>query len=434
MLRKYPLCNYCLGRQFARLAPGMSNRERGTSIKNALLLEAHQEATLGSEEASEKISILASNGGLQEAAMLAERLGLERTGRKPCHICGDSLGEEAFTAMAQKIGDQLREYEYSSFLLGGSVPITLREKEDAFRSEFSITTGEDIKNDVTREIGKILQRVTGADVDYTSPHITIVVNLFGMTFDIKPNPIFVKGRYLKHSRNIPQSVWHCRECWGRGCPRCNNTGREYPTSVSELVGVPAKEFAEAMDFKFHAAGREDVDALVEGTGRPFVLELKHPRKRRLALDRLERLINERAAGLVEVHGLEFTTRREVRNLKAFSPRTSKTYVAETEFDSEISADKLSELEQMFTNVVVEQRTPTRVMARRGDRLRHKTLYELKAELQAPDKVVFTIRAQGGLYVKELIDGDNGRTKPNVAELLGAKPLRMSLSVVAVETS
>jgi tRNA pseudouridine synthase 10 len=39
-----------------------------------------------------------------------------------------------------------------------------------------------------------------------------------------------------------------------------------------------------------------------------------------------------------------------------------------------------------------------------------------------------IRCQGGLYIKELITGDEGRTSPSVAEILnvGAKPLELDV--------
>ncbi|MEM0275466.1 MAG: tRNA pseudouridine(54/55) synthase Pus10, partial [Nitrososphaerota archaeon] len=50
-----------------------------------------------------------------------------------------------------------------------------------------------------------------------------------------------------------------------------------------------------------------------------------------------------------------------------------------------------------------------------------------------EKIVkFKIKAQGGLYVKELIDGDNGRTKPNIAEAINNKPLKIQLAVIEVE--
>lgn len=41
MLEKYPLCDHCLGRQFAMLGHGVENDERGRAIKLVLAFEAH---------------------------------------------------------------------------------------------------------------------------------------------------------------------------------------------------------------------------------------------------------------------------------------------------------------------------------------------------------------------------------------------------------
>jgi tRNA pseudouridine synthase 10 len=43
----------------------------------------------------------------------------------------------------------------------------------------------------------------------------------------------------------------------------------------------------------------------------------------------------------------------------------------------------------------------------------------------------TLVVDGGLYVKELIHGDNGRTTPSLKELLGVEPERIELTVLGV---
>jgi tRNA pseudouridine synthase 10 len=42
-----------------------------------------------------------------------------------------------------------------------------------------------------------------------------------------------------------------------------------------------------------------------------------------------------------------------------------------------------------------------------------------------------IRCQGGLYVKELVSGDEGRTIPSVASLLGNRAKTLKLDVLNV---
>ncbi|MEM1977128.1 MAG: tRNA pseudouridine(54/55) synthase Pus10, partial [Nitrososphaerota archaeon] len=200
----------------------------------------------------------------------------------------------------------------------------------------------------------------------------------------------------------------------------------------ELIGEPALKIFEALSYKFHGAGREDVDATVTGTGRPFILELKHPRRRFVDLAILERAVNEGARGKVEISGLEYSSRRELRLLKSLSPIASKTYEAVVELDGDVDEEALKLVEEKFRDIVVSQRTPRRVLRRRADKIRQKKVYYVEAEKLGDRVVKFRIKAQGGLYIKELIDGDEGRTEPNIAEVLGRRPLRIDLSVIEVE--
>jgi len=431
ILKTYPLCDYCLGRQFASIGSGLTNLERGRAIKTMLFMDAC--AQLREESGDAEILKILAASGFRAAAKSLENLGLEAPEAKSCYICNGVLNRRRFNEIAERISEELKEYEFKNFVVGARIPPDVREREDLIRSEFEIDTGEDIKNDVTREVGRILLRRFNAVVEYHNPEIVVLVDIFSNDYLIQVNPLFIKGFYRKLVRDLPQTPWYCRYCWGRGCEYCNYTGREYPESISELIGNPALEFFEALDYKFHGAGREDVDATVVGTGRPFVLELKHPRRRYLDLRELERLINERAGGKVEVSGLEYSSRRELRLLKSLSPMASKTYEAIVEFDGDVNEGSLKEVEEKFKDIVIEQRTPRRVLRRRADKVRQKKLYYVEAEKLNERLVKFRIKAQGGLYVKELIDGDEGRTKPNIAEFLGRRPLRIDLSVIEVET-
>ncbi|MEM3545404.1 MAG: tRNA pseudouridine(54/55) synthase Pus10 [Nitrososphaerota archaeon] len=431
ILSKYPLCDYCLGRHFASIGYGISNKERGRTLKTMLFMEAHRLARDNLEEGVRRLRML-STCGYNPASKFLEKMGYNKPESKPCYICGDALNPKRFIEISSKIAEQLKEYEFRDFLVGAKVPVEVREREDAIYSEYMITTGEDIKEDITREIGLLIQKELGRDIEYKTPEIVILVDIFSEVFEIQVNPLFIYGRYRKLRKDIPQTPWLCRECWGRGCIKCNYSGREYPESISELIGGPAVEYFEAVDFKFHGAGREDVDAVVLGSGRPFVLELKHPRKRFLELKILEEKINREAAGKIEVQDLRYSSRRELRILKTSSPLVSKTYEATVEFENEVDEENLRKITTDMNNIVVEQWTPTRVLKRRADKLRRKKLYYVEAEKIGPKIVKFRIKAQGGLYVKELIDGDNGRTRPNVMELLGNKPIMIQLSVLDVE--
>ncbi|RLG06143.1 MAG: tRNA pseudouridine(54/55) synthase Pus10 [Thaumarchaeota archaeon] len=430
ILEGYPLCDYCLGRQFSSLCYGAGNDEKGRAIKLGLIMNAIA-AYRESGEIPEILRRIAETG-FSPAVKTLQMLGEEAPKPKPCYICGGALSRSKFREMAEKIIEELKEYEFRNFVVGARIPAEIREREDELRASFQIDSGEDIKEDVTRGIGPIIQKRLNIPVEYQNPEIVVLVDVFSDAYEIQVNPLFIKGYYRKLQKNIPQTPWYCRYCWGRGCEKCGYTGREYPESISELIGEPAMRIFEAVSYKFHGAGREDVDATVTGTGRPFILELKHPRKRFIDLSLLEKEINENAKGKVEVSNLAYSSRRELRMLKNLSSIASKTYEAIVEFDGEVSEDALREVEERFRDIVIEQRTPRRVLRRRADKIRQKKLYYVKAEKLDDKTVRFVIKTQGGLYVKELIHGDEGRTKPNIAEFLGRTPIRIDLTVIEVE--
>jgi tRNA pseudouridine synthase 10 len=92
------------------------------------------------------------------------------------------------------------------------------------------------------------------------------------------------------------------------------------------------------------------------------------------------------------------------------------------------------LEENLNGIIVKQQTPLRVVHRRADLTRERYIYEVKVKKVSPKKAEMQIRCQGGLYVKELVSGDEGRTVPSVSELLGnrAKPLKLDVLNVIMD--
>jgi len=84
--------------------------------------------------------------------------------------------------------------------------------------------------------------------------------------------------------------------------------------------------------------------------------------------------------------------------------------------------------------LIKQQTPLRVLHRRADLIREKYIYEVKVKKLSLKRAEMKIRCQGGLYVKELVSGDEGRTTPSVSELLEnrAKPLKLDVLNVIMD--
>jgi len=433
MLSKHPLCDNCLGRQFALLGYNMENKDRGKALKLSLTLQANAFHSAKNAEGVKRLKVLAVNGFSREAQDTLRHLKkrIPKKNAPTCFLCDDRF--QLFDGLAQKVLNSVANYEYTSFLVGVELPVAVEEREDEFKAAFNVSYGESIRHEFGRLLGKRIAELTGKTTEYMKPDVTVIVNPFTERVRVQVNPLFVAGRYRKLVRDIPQSKWFCSSCRGKGCEKCGGTGKMYPESVEELVSKPLLEAAEGEKTSFHASGREDIDARMLGTGRPFVIEISKPKKRFLDLKKLEVAVNTNAEGKVEVSRFRFTNKDVVRRLKK-GESAQKEYRVLIEFENAVSEKDLRLLEEKLSGTSIKQQTPLRVLHRRADLTREKYIYEVKVKKVSLKRAEMKIRCQGGLYVKELVSGDEGRTMPNVSELLGnrAKPLKLDVLNVIME--
>ena len=298
-------------------------------------------------------------------------------------------------------------------------------------AEAGTAYAEQLKTELNREVGKRIAEIVNKDVDFENPDILITLDLAINKFELQIRSVYIYGRYLKKVRGIPQTRWPCRKCKGRGCESCGFTGKQYPESVDELIKGPVIEAFEAVDTAFHGSGREDIDALMLGSGRPFVVEAKSPVKRTADLEALTAKINENAAGKVEVRDLRFVEKSMIETLK--SSKADKTYKLKVTFKEPVSEEKLKSCLESLSGTEIAQQTPKRVVHRRADLIRKRYVHSITLDELTDDGYAYiTVNCEGGLYVKELISGDEGRTNPSLTGLLGVPAVVEDLDVVNVE--
>jgi tRNA pseudouridine synthase 10 len=411
-----PICDSCLGRQFAMLSTGLSNAERGRALKTVLAMQA------SSVQDTELLEELAKSSR-------CARLALGREGDDAtCWVCLGEMSPDNLERWAEKAADAVSGLEHSTFLVGTRMSGLLAENEELLTADGGSTHAEPMKSELNREVGKLVAKKTGKQVDFQRPEITVQLNLEHREIDLQIASIFLRGRYRKLVRGIPQTRWPCRECRGKGCPRCHGTGRMYPESVDELIRPAVLEATGAEDTVFHGAGREDIDARMLGSGRPFVVEATRPRVRLLDVARLEREINRSSVGKVEVLELGLSRSEEVEQLK--SSALEKTYAALISFAEDVSEEKLKSVLNSLKGSV-DQRTPTRVSHRRADKHRERMVYSADLVESSGRSARIIIRGDSGLYIKELISGDGGRTEPSLAGILGVDAVVAELDVLDV---
>jgi tRNA pseudouridine synthase 10 len=437
MLETTPLCDQCLGRQFAWLSTETTNRNRGESIKLVLSMIADEKMKAGDlESGTWLISILAANGMYPPAQKLVEKYGLDYEPVEKCALCTIS-GISVFDRipeLSKRVTELLQDYEFDFFLVGCIPSSELSDLEDELRAQYGLLHGEPLKSDFNRELGKSLQKSLQKDVEFEYPDIVIIYDMKKDSIKFQINPLFIYGRYRKLKRGIPQSRWDCGECKGKGCEICGGTGRKYPDSISEYIGSPIIKAMRGTRFKFHAAGREDIDVLMLGDGRPFVVEISEPRIRNFDLTKLSEQINQHAEGKIEVLNLEFSERSRAQNLKEEASENIKEYVALIETQEMPSDEILRLIESKLTGIEINQRTPNRVAHRRSDLVRKKSIHEVRLKKKDDRLLEAYFKVQGGTYVKEFISGDGGRTVPSLSEKLGIACSCVKLDVVAVHSA
>ena len=320
-----------------------------------------------------------------------------------CGVCGGLFGEiETWVKRARRA---LEPYEFERILVTSRPDPTIVERDEALQTLAGSDLGEPYKRHFNRAVGGRLCDATGAEPDFIHPDIVVTADHARGTVALDVRPLFVSGRYRKLVRGLPQCRWAA-----------------WPTSIQAIIGDCIMQTAGGADHLLHGCGREDTDVRCLGE-RPFVLEVLRPHRRRLDWAALERQIGE--SGKVEVIALARSSAEEVGRLKALRPE--KTYRALVRLAEPV--ENAGALDRLVGKI--RQRTPTRVLRSRPDLTRVRRVQSLAWRATDARTIELEVRTEAGLYVKELVSGDGGRTRPSVAEVLGTNAECVELDVTAI---
>ncbi|MCI0480343.1 MAG: tRNA pseudouridine(54/55) synthase Pus10 [Candidatus Dadabacteria bacterium] len=387
-LRERQMCDACLGRLFAKVDAGIPNTERGAAAREAL--------------------------------------GIEPVTPEKCWLCDGLTGE--YDRLSDLVIKKLAEWEYETFLIGSKFDAETLEKEEMLWAETTGGYSESIKAEFNREVGKRVEAKTSKEACFGIPDIVAIVDPRYDSVQMQVSPLYIYGRYRKLVRGIPQTKWPCRACLGKGCERCGGTGAMYNTSVEEIIARKVMSHSGGTGHKFHGMGREDVDALMLGRGRPFILEISNPKKRAVSLPEVEKAVNGSEEG-VGVSSLRPSTGAEVVDIKHAKP--DKRYRIRVAFKTEVQEGKLKEVVASLGGKKISQETPNRVLHRRADKIRVREIKKLGLSDFAPTEATLELTTEAGTYVKEFAHGDGGRTTPSLANELGVECEVKELDVLEI---
>nr|XP_043632418.1 tRNA pseudouridine synthase Pus10 [Erigeron canadensis]XP_043632419.1 tRNA pseudouridine synthase Pus10 [Erigeron canadensis] len=244
-----------------------------------------------------------------------------------------------------------------------------------------------------------------------------------MTLMCSRTPIYIGGRYLKFSRNVSQTRWIIDD------------ERKGEASVEELVGGNILPTTNGDGYKFHAAGREDIDVRMLGSGRPFLVEIQNARHVPSAesIKEIEKKINNLESNLVRVKHLKVLGTQGWSLMREGEAEKQKQYAALVWISRAIKDDDVQVLSS-FKDLKVLQRTPIRVLHRRSPLDREKIIHWMKIEKVAESSQYFLLHlcTQAGTYIKEFVHGDLGRTHPSIGSILGCRAEILQLDVTDVK--
>jgi|GEM_PF-6982145 len=178
ILDENAICNNCLGRQFPKFKPQLSNKERG------LLLRF--------------LAITKTKSWKSEGYTWKELLDL--LGKQSCDLCNGIF--EEIDDVAFQLIEKLSNYEFDSFLCGARVPFEMAEKEDIFRAKYKVK-GESLRKEIIREVGLRLNKLLKKQTSFADPDIKITFEPYknDLNIEIVPKPLFCLAEVRDRATN-----------------------------------------------------------------------------------------------------------------------------------------------------------------------------------------------------------------------------------------
>ena len=342
IIKKYELCDNCLGRLFSKQLHLSSNKLLGKKLKKNL------------------------------------------NSAQKCYICKNLFNNLNY--FLKLMIDVSSNYSFSSFSVGVMIKPSIIDRDDYIRSKYKLKGIDSIKTDLSRELRKSFSRKIKKIIDLLDPDVTFTINLKDESCQLRSKSISLSGRYVKTLRGIPQKQKSCTNCSGKGCRICNFHGI---SEFDSIEGIISKFFFEKFGgttAKFTWIGGEDKSSLVLGTGRPFFVKIQNPLKRNLKLTSVMldflKIVHPKIIQESPKRPLKFNSSIEVK----------------ISTDDKIDSKNLKKLKDL-------QKSPVVVYEKSGKRS-EKKVFSVKYRKNSSNAFTLFIKAEGGLPVKRFVNSDD----------------------------
>ena len=342
IIKKYELCNNCLGRLFSKQLHLSSNKLLGKKLRK-------------------NINYI-----------------------QKCYICKNLF--DNLNHFLKLMLDTSSTYSFSSFSVGAMIKPSIVDRDDYIRSKYKLKGIDSVKTDISKELRKLFSRKTKKTIDFLDPDVTFTINLKDESCQLCSKSIFLSGRYIKTLRGISQKQKSCENCSGKGCRTCHFHGISEFDSIEGIISQFLFKKFGGSTAKFTWIGGEDKSSLVLGTGRPFFVKIKNPHKRNSKLTSV-------TFDFLKITNLKIVPKSPKNPLK-FKSSIELKISTEGKIDSK-NLKKLKDL----------QKHPIVVYEKSGKRS-EKKIFSVKYKKNSSNAFTLFIIAEGGFPVKRFVNSDD----------------------------
>jgi tRNA pseudouridine synthase 10 len=342
ILKKYDLCDQCLGRLFSKQLHLSSNKLLGKKLKKKYISKGK------------------------------------------CYVCKNLFCNLDY--FLKLMLDLSSNYEFQTYGVGIMIKPSIVDRDDFIRSKYHLKGIDSIKTDVSKELIKLFTKKTQKTLDFFDPEITFTVNLKDESCQLHSKSITLFGKYVKSKRGYAQKQQSCDNCSGMGCRVCDFHGISEFESIEGIISeLIFKKFG-GTTTKFTWIGGEDKSSLVLGSGRPFFVKIKNPSKRKSKLP-------DEKFDSVSIFNLKLVDAFPKKPLNFYSRIKIKIST-----ESQINSKKLKKLKNLTNCPIV-------IYEKSGKRY-EKKIFDLKYKKNSNNLFTIIMSAEGGFPIKKFVIGDD----------------------------
>ena len=353
ILRKYDLCDECLGRLFSKQLCLSSNKTLGKKIRKNL-----------------------------------------KSSSTRCYICKNLLSN--LQPYLKLMLDSHFTYVYSTFVVGAIIKPSIIDRDDSVRSEYKLRGIDSVKTAITKKLASQFTRKTKKNIDFLDPEMTFTINIKDESCHIRSKSISLQGRYNKTQRGLSQKQTSCSNCSGKGCSICNFHGIFEFDSVEGRISKYLFSILGGTIAKFTWIGGENKSSLVLGSGRPFFVKIQNPLRRRIRVPKKIKLDS------VVINKLKIVSEIPKKN-----PKFVSLIQLQINTLNEINPKNIKKLK----NIIKEKVAVYEKSGKRSE----KKIFSLRYKKTSKKSFTLLIKVEGGLPIKRFVESDN--VCPGVSHIL-----------------